>query len=197
MAELQCRIGVTRIMEAAHLWQELHYLFDTDDGSLPEIWIMNLSKDGVVAVFSYLQNASNRITSSASFWSIEDQQDKPVNSVPNAADCVIQGRAEAFHCLLEGLAYNGVVIPDIGVFIFDDQVSLDYRMGREWDARKLKALFDILKELKRIDPGAKVSMENSALRKVRRHFENTWDKFLQTATCPSADPITQRPDFSL
>jgi hypothetical protein len=179
-------------MEAEQLWEELHYLFDTDDGSLPEISIMNLSKDGVVAIFSYLQCNCHNIANNASFWSIEDQQDKPIDSVPNAAALVVQRRAEPFHFVCEGLAYMGQVIPDIGVFVFDDQINLDYQMGQEWNATKLKALFGILKDLKRIEAGAKVSIEHYALPKVRKHFETTWERFLQaTEEHPLASPPMQ------
>jgi len=166
-------------MEAELLWKELHHQFDTDDGSLPEIWIMNLSRQGVAAIFSYLQHACQTIANSAVFWSREDQQDKPVNSVANAAALVVEGRAEPFHCVCHGLSYEGVVLPDIGVFVCDDQIAIDYRMGQEWNALKLKALFGMLKKLKDIDIGAEVCLEYTALRQQRKHFEATWERFLQ------------------
>jgi hypothetical protein len=168
-------------MDTEQLWQELHDLFDTDDGSLPEIQIRNLASDEVIAIFDYLQNACHQLAKSASFWSIEDQEDKPINSVPNAAALVTQGRAEAFHVLCQELNYGGEVIPDIGVFVFDDQINLDYRMGAEWNAGKLKALFEILQEIIRIAPAAKITIEEYALQKVRKHFEETWKRYLQTA----------------
>ena len=164
-------------MEPEELWKELHYLFDTDDGSLPEIWIMNLSHEGVVAIFASLQLACGAIANSAVFWSVEDQQEQPINSVPNAADLVVQARAEPFHFVCQSLTYEGVVLPDIGVFIFGDQIALDYRMGKEWDAVKLNALFGILKEVKRIDSGARISIEDYALPQVRKQFETTWRRF--------------------
>lgn len=167
-------------MEAKELWKELHHLFDTDDGSLPEIWLSDLSPDGVVAIFAHLQNASDRIMSGSSLWVIEEQQDKPVNSVPNAASLVVQGLAEPFHCLCQGLTCNGAVIPDLGVFVLENQIVLDYRMGEEWNAQKLNALFGLLTELKRIHPTAKVSIEESALKNVRNHFEETWERFFRS-----------------
>jgi hypothetical protein len=165
-------------MKAEQLWKELHYLFDTDDGSLPEIWLSNLSPDGVVAIFSYLQNTCDGISNDSSFWSTEEQKDKPINSVPNAAAVVIEGLAEPFHCLCERPTYNGVVIPDLGVFVSDNQICLDYRMGEEWSTKKLEALFGILKEVNRICLEAKVSIEDNAPSKVRIHFESTWEKYL-------------------
>ena len=108
------------------------------------------------------------------------QQDMPISSVPNAATLVVEGRAEPFHCLCQGLSYEGEILPDIGVFVFDDRIALDYRMGQEWDARKLKALFGLLKELKGIDTGAKVSLEDTVLTQLRRHFELVWERFLHT-----------------
>jgi hypothetical protein len=168
-------------MEPDQLWKELHYLFDTDDGSLPEIWIVNLSKEGVVAIFSYLQKACRTIAGGSVFWSLEDQQERPINSVPNAADLVVQDRAESFHFLCQGLTYEGTVLPDIGVFVFGDQIALDYRMGKEWNAVKLRALFGILKEAKRIDSRARISIESYASPQVRKQFETMWRKFSQAA----------------
>lgn len=164
-------------MEPENLWKELHYLFDTDDGSLPEIWIKNLSHEGVAAIFAFLQRDCGDIANSAVFWSLEDQQEQPINSVPNAADLVVQARAEPFHFVCEGLTYEGVVLPDIGVFVFGDQIALDYKMGKEWDAVKLNALFGILKEVKGIDSRAKISIEAYALPQVRKQFERTWRRF--------------------
>jgi hypothetical protein len=166
-------------MKAEQLWKELHYLFDTDDGSLPEILIANLSKDEVVAIFDYLQQTCRQMNDAATFWSIEEQADRPVVSVPNAAALVMQGRAEPFIVLCEGLAYDGEVIPDIGVFVFGDEIALVYRMGREWNAANLKALFGILQAVTRIAPTAKISVEEGALKSVRRHFEATWKKYVQ------------------
>lgn len=167
-------------MEAEQLWEHLHRLFDTDDGSLPEIAIKNLSGDGVIAIFSYLQRNCHDIADNASFWSIEDEQDKPIDCVANAAALVVQHRAEPFHFVCEELAYNGQVLPSIGVFVFDDQINLDYQMGQEWNAAKLKALFGILKDLKRIDVKAKVSIGRHAIPTIRKHFEITWERFLQS-----------------
>ncbi|HEU4387011.1 MAG TPA: hypothetical protein VFV34_04395 [Blastocatellia bacterium] len=164
-------------MEAEQLWKEVHHLFDTDDGSLPEIWIVNLSKQGVVAIFSCLQNACRAIANGTVFWSLEDQQERPIKSVPNAADLVVQGRAEPLHFLCQGLTYEGVVLPDIGVFVFGDQIALDYRMGKEWDAVKVNALFGILKEAKKLDSRARISIEDYAAPQMRKQFEKTWRRF--------------------
>jgi hypothetical protein len=87
--------------------------------------------------------------------------------VPNAAALVIQSGAEAFHIVCQGLSYGSEVIPYLGVFVFDDRINLDYRMGAEWNAAKLKALFGMLQEINRIAPAAKISIEEYALRKVR------------------------------
>jgi hypothetical protein len=166
-------------MEAEQLWKELHHLFDTDEGGLPEIRIVNLSQEGVVAIFSSLQQNCRPFANSQVYWSDEDQQDKPINSVPNAAALVVQGRAAPFHCLCRGLTCEGEMLPDIGVFVFQEEIALDYRAGQEWNARKLKALFGLLKELASIDTGSKVSLDPTMLPPVRTHFEKTWEGFLQ------------------
>ena len=170
------------MMKAEDLWKELSYLFKTCDDSLSEIRLTNLSSDGVAAIFSYLQHSCRRISNESTFWNIEAQKSETITSVPNAAALVVEGCAEAFHCLCQGPTHKQIVIPDLGVFVFDDQINLDYRMGEEWDATKLEALFGILREVKRIDPACKVTIGDYALRRVRLHFEATWERFLQATT---------------
>jgi hypothetical protein len=166
-------------MTAEQIWRELHDLFDTDDGSLPEIWITNLSKQGVAIVFASLQERCPGSTTNTTFWYLEDEKEELVNSVPNAATLVAEGRAAAFHFLCQGLKHKETVIPDLGVFVSDDHISLDYRMGAEWNAAKIEALFGILKDLTRLDVNAKVCLEQGVLRNVQAQFQRTWNRFLR------------------
>jgi len=165
-------------MNSEDIWRELHDLFDTDDGSLPEIRIENLSRPGVVRVFARLQQYCRKGIK-GTFWSKEGQKDTPVDSVPNAALLLTDGRAEPFHALCRELRYGGIVIPDLGVFVSDDEISLDYRMGSEWNSGNLKAFFQLLKELTELDATARVGLEKGVLRDVRKRFENTWKTFMQ------------------
>jgi hypothetical protein len=169
------------MMNRQDLWKELHDLFDTDDGSLPEIRIADLSKLGVASIFAKLQGLCPGGVD-GNFWSNEAQKDRRVDSVPNAAQLVIDDRSEPFHALCHELDYGGIRIPDLGVFVSDDEISLDYRMGSEWNANNLGAFLQLLKELTQLDANASISLERSVLRDVRKRFEDTWKAFMENTS---------------
>jgi hypothetical protein len=143
-------------MTAAELWDQLHDLFDTDDGSLPDIEINNLSGEEVVNIYAYLRAQSELTSNEQYFWSKTENKDVQVDSVANAALLVVSGEAEAFHIVVRGLAFGGAGIPDLGIFVFEDSISLDYRMGPEWGPAELNALFLCFCKILKIAPLAQV-----------------------------------------
>ncbi len=144
-----------------NLWHEFHSIFDTDDGSLPDIDIDNVSPAGLADIWMYLRKAATGYAGDAWFWHKDTERETPLDSVLNAAQLVVTGEAEIFHTVLQGIAYFGVAIPDLGVFVFQDAISLDYRMGADWNAAKLTALFELLRQLQRIDPKAHISLSKT------------------------------------
>ena len=102
-----------------------------------------------------------------------------MREVVDAAALVVAREAEPFHVVFSGLGANGVVIPDIGVFVFQEQLALDYRMGPEWGPATLEELFRLLVELSAPDPGSKLSLEEGVLSEVSSRFERCWQRFSQ------------------
>jgi hypothetical protein len=81
------------------------------------------------------------------------QRDQRVADYPDAAKLVAEGVAEPFHVLAPGLEFAGAVLPDLGVFVWPDELTLDYRMGSEWDRPQLIGLFEFLRQLASIASG--------------------------------------------
>ena len=98
------------------LWDVAGVCFDTDDGSLPGIEIANLSPAGVSAVYAMLRRRSRLSGNPPEFCSRIRDETVSADSVPNPA----------------GLVAGGVELPVLGVFVWQDCVEWDYRMGREW-----------------------------------------------------------------
>ncbi len=163
------------------LWHNLHDMFDTDDGSLPEICIRNLSGTGVKDIWAYLTRLGASLNDGASFWHIAKDEDVPVDAVPNAAELVVSGEAASFHVCLRGIAFDGVVIPELGVFVFADSICLDYRMGPEWGPAQLRALFDLLRQLQSIDKDSVVTLPEEYNAEVRNQFAAAFAEYLKNA----------------
>ena len=161
------------------LWTELHDLFDTDDGSLPEVRVAFADKRAVITAFAELRGRGQDVTHRGStFWSVAHSKDCPLDSVPNAAALVVSGEAEPFHLVLRGIEMSGVRLPDLGVWVFDDQVAIDYRMGPEWRAAQLRAPFQLLIKLSRSDPRASVTLDPKTLAEVADRFQACWSRFV-------------------
>lgn len=160
------------------LWSELHDLFDTDDGSLPEVRVGYSISSAAVGGYALLRSRAARIvTEKAYFWSNTLDSERPIDSVANPAELVVSGEAEPFHVVFGGLQSQSVVIPDLGVFVFPDRLALDYRMGSEWGPGQLLAFFELLADLVALDPQASLSLEDGPLDEVVARFQRAWRRW--------------------
>lgn len=164
---------LTKVLDAHALYTQLGFLFDTDDGSLPEVRLTGLTVDQTPLVYARLRALSSRINHGAYFWDRRADRETPVDSVPNAAALVISGDAEVFHLVLQDPRVGAVALPELGVFVFPDEISLDYRMGPAWGPTEVAALCELLCELQRLAPGSRVELEEHALADVRDQFAAT------------------------
>lgn len=145
-------------MTAAELWDQLHDLFDTNDGSLPDIEINNLSGSEVVAICAYLQSQFELTSNQQYLWSKNKDKDVPFDSAENAVYLVATGEAEQMHLAMRGLISDATTIPNIGIFAYKDSIGLYYRMGPEWGLVELNALFLCFCEIQKIAPSAEITL---------------------------------------
>jgi hypothetical protein len=136
------------------IWSAVWACFDTDDGSLPGIEITKLSPAGVSAIYAMLRRRSRLCGDPPSFWSRTKNAPVLVDSVLDAAAFVAAGEADAFQHCIEGVAAGGVELPVLGVFVWQDIVKLDYRMGREWGPAQVFGFFELLRDCCTLDAGA-------------------------------------------
>src|SRR4051812_45923484 len=120
----------------ANVWKELRFLFDTDDGSLPEVRLTELSPDGLAAGYAFLRSQAQAAPGVA-FWHRSQDREEPIDDWPNPARLVAADEADEFHFLARNIGVRGVTLPDLGVFVFRYELALDYRMGPEWDEPRL------------------------------------------------------------
>ncbi len=160
------------------LWDELRDQFEVDDGGLYDIRVDFAEARCLVAAFRLLRDRGV-LNPGATFWSVSEQRDVPVPEVEDAAALVVAREAEPFHVVFSGLGANGVAIPDLGAFVFQEQLALDYRMGPEWNPATLQGLFHLLLELSAPDPGAKLSLEEGVLPEVASRFDRCWRRFCE------------------
>ncbi len=166
-------------METADLlWTELHNLFEQDDGSLPEVRVNYVDGNAAASGYQMLRNEAVKIVSERPyFWSNVRNQEEAVDSVPNAAALVVSGEAAPFHVVLGGIQSGGVAIPHIGVLVFPDQLALDYRMGRGWNAEVLSAFFGLLANLTALDEDSSLTLEDGVSSDIADKFQRCWSEY--------------------
>jgi hypothetical protein len=172
--------------DMADVWNQLKSLFDTDDGSLRVIQVNGLGRDGVGASYAFIRSWC-RTKPDNIFWHSGLDQDERLDAWPDAALLVADGEADPFHFLASGIAFDGVVIPDLGVFVFPGEVRLDYRMGSEWNEGRVLALFELLRRLAAFSPDAWVTLEPAMLPSVERRFQAAF-----SAYCEGQPPVRTR-----
>ncbi len=164
---------------AQWLWAELKDLFEKDDGSLPEVRVNYADKNAVASGYSLLRGcASEYVNERAYFWSKSKNEELQLESVPNAAALVVAGDASPFHVVLAGVQSQGATIPDLGVFVFQNQLALDYRMGSCWTPTVLEAFFRLLLELCDLDEKSSLSLEDGVVGNVTARFQQAWHRYV-------------------
>lgn len=166
------------------IFAHIGFLFDTDDGSLPELRITGLTGDAAARLYARLRSLASRINDGATVWDLRVDRDTPVDTVPNAAALVVSGEAQAFHVVLQDPRLDGVALPPLGVFVFPDEITLDYRMGASWGPREISALLDLLCELRRLAPGSRVELEEHAPADARDRFADALSNHCGGASSP-------------
>ncbi len=127
-------------------WDRLKWLFEVDDGGLYDICLIDLDENRLVRAFDFVVKNS-RITPDTRFWHREHDRECLVADYPDAPQLVARQTADAFHTLASGFTFGGVVLPDLGVFVWPDELTFDYRMGPEWGRAQLFVLFELLRQV--------------------------------------------------
>jgi hypothetical protein len=163
-------------MNSETLWHLVRSSFDLDDGSLPAVELHALSVDEVGHIYASIRTRSGTVVGFPSFWDYESNTERGLDEVPNAALLVAEGKAAAFHFLIEGSLASGVRLPTLGFQIFEDVVAVDYRMGPDWGPLQVFAFFGLLKDLLAMSRCGRLELA------VERPpnpsaFRDAWEKF--------------------
>jgi hypothetical protein len=103
-----------------------------------------------------------------------------VASVANPGALVSSGEAQPFHVCFQGIRSSaGIAIPDLGIFVFQRELALDYRMGAEWGPPQLAGLFELLADLAALGPDSRVFLERGTSAEIEERFQSSWSRFVE------------------
>lgn len=163
------------------LWGELGELFDTDDGSLPEVVFDAPPRSALQPLFTFLmQRGRVNADRGGTLWDPAVEADIPITDVPDAGERVADGRVPSFHVVFNDIEVDGVTLPPLGAFFCEDEVALDYRMGDEWNPSVLAAFARLLGEMRELARGARLTARPDGGGPEHEHppFESALDRYL-------------------
>ena len=122
--------------------------FESDDGSLPEIEVTFSDPSQVPGAFAHFfaRGARDVTRGGSHLWIRAAQAERPFAG-PGDAALVSSGEADPFHVVLGSITGTGSPIPDLGVSVFTDSLTLDYRMGPGWGVDEIQSLLSLLLQL--------------------------------------------------
>jgi hypothetical protein len=171
LAASPVRDGVMSNMNNTEIWHKIGHLFEKDDGSLPDIFVENLTNEQIVTVYNWVVSEAG-IYGEPTLWSIKEERDIPVKEIDNPAQKFIDKEVEIFRHGLNDLIINGIKIPHLTISVEVGGVSFDYRKGKDWSSKEVRALLDFLLHIDRIAPDSKIfQAEEGSYEKPSIEFE--------------------------
>ena len=129
------------------LWEELHELFDTADNSFPEICICNLEKETVVSNYNLIRKHAKFMVGGPRFINYEAKAEMNLDDVEDASKLVVEKKAHPFHFMVRQIMFDDYYIPELGVFILDNAIALDYEKGSLWGPLEIESLLRLILKL--------------------------------------------------
>lgn len=158
------------------LWNTTHDIFDIDDGTNPEICICGLTPEQVVAGYNFIRKKSLRLRGNPTFFCYENLQDNGLDDIGNAAEYVCKRHANPFHFVVATLKIGRGVLYDLGFFILDNAIAIDYLRGPLWGEREIETLLNIIIEIRRNAPDSFLQVSSFSDPAHRRRIEEAINK---------------------
>ena len=158
-------------------WKIARRNFTEDDGSLPGLEFRNLDPASVRNLVQYFFHHGTLTNDDATLWHNQMQADVPIAKLDDPAGLVVSGIAAPFHCCFQLQAMGVNIIPELGLFVFQGTVAIDYRMGPDWNPDNVDAFFRLLVHLKSIAPEASIESEDGEGLPYPDEFKNALSRY--------------------
>ncbi len=165
-------------------WEKIRTLFENDSGIFPEICICNLSGEAVVEIFNHIKSLTKTYVGKPCFFDRRESREKLLLSETDPAGMVVKGEAEPFHFLVRGLEISKTRLPDLGVFILQNAVSLDFEPGQDWGEFQAYGLLTLLRDLSELGKNCSTSagalfirLEDIISPEIRQEFLKVFGDF--------------------
>lgn len=144
------------------------------DGSLPEINITLTSSSNRQLVVNHVISKLRPDLYSQTVWDCKSGKDVSCSRLKSSdlAELLTDGS----HIILR----NSLNIPDLGMGVFNNSISFDFKTGSHWSKSNLQCLLDLLEDIRNLDPDAAISLDEEEeffTTEERRKFTDVFKKW--------------------
>ncbi len=109
----------------------------------------------MVDIYSWILTITE-IFDNTFIYSVIEDKNIPIEHYKNPVKAFNAGEIEAFRHGLKQFKINNTIIPQLTLFVGQNRIEFDYRMGENWGAQQVEALFEFLALIKDRAPSAKI-----------------------------------------
>ena len=153
------------------LWNTTHDIFDTEDGKYSEICICSLSPKQVVEGYNFIRSKCSRLRGNPTLFSFETNGEIGIDECGNAAEFVSRRHAKPFHFVVATFRLGRGVLYDLGFFILDNAIAIDFQLGPLWGEREIETLMRIILEIRKNAPESFIQLPSDVNPEYRSRIE--------------------------
>ena len=144
-------------------------------GINPEIEINGISPIEYQAVFDYIMSKTSIWHNEKDYiWDNIEEREVKLSSIENPVDWIVSGRGQSVSFTLNPFNFNGVQMPDMGLFLLgESDLSIIYVLGPDWNREQLGAFLAFILTLSKIAPSATIRHEESQI--MCKPFNDIWN----------------------
>lgn len=161
---------------------QITQIFKTISFEFPEILIYDILPFEIKAIYDFITKNTKSLVGNPMVYDRISQQEKPLSSVIDPALKVTTYELEPFHFLVRGIVINDVILPDLGIFILDKGVAIDYEPGSHWNNKNVTAFLEFLQKIIMLCANYKLKFSSFLDKKLDKEFENLFRNFIELSS---------------
>jgi hypothetical protein len=162
------------------LWDKIHDFFDKDDGTYPEICLCNLTPASIVNGYNFIRKNGGFLVGGPRFLNAEQGCEMGLDEVEDASQLVVNRKAHPFHFMIRNIRFEDYQIDEIGIFVLDNAIAIDYEKGPFWNEQKITSLMYLINLIMKDSPQSFIRLEEEVPKDDKQRFENAYKEYATT-----------------
>lgn len=142
------------------LWNTTEDVFANSDEAGREISIYGLSAEEVIAGYNFIRSKARRLRGIPTLYSLEAQKEVGIDEIGNGAELVCRRQANPFYFVVASLKGSRTNISDLGFFIFDNAICIDFKPGPLWGEIEIETFLLLILEIRKIAKNFSIQIQD-------------------------------------